>query len=147
MGTSPIYLLICGLSSRITEFVPYPQQLTMECPPVDITAALGGICTVVDPEAVHRELVPFGPAFQNISAPLHISDNGPPRHRGRPSLHCYVPFEGTPCLKRLFAFIFEQFGVTFRIFLKPGMVFFYGCFIKLRIHVWKLFGRIQLQIG
>lgn len=45
-------------------------------PPVDITAALEGVCTVVDPQAIYSDLVPFGPAFRNISAPLHISPDG-----------------------------------------------------------------------
>jgi hypothetical protein len=40
MGTSPIYLLIRGLSSRIAEFVPYPQQLT-DAPGLGIASALG----------------------------------------------------------------------------------------------------------
>jgi phosphopantetheinyl transferase len=53
-----------------------PSPPAMECPPVDIAAALEGICTVVDPEAIYRELVPFGPAFRNITTPLHISPDG-----------------------------------------------------------------------
>jgi hypothetical protein len=40
MGISPIYLLIRGLSSKISEFVPYPQQLT-GAPGLGITSTLG----------------------------------------------------------------------------------------------------------
>ncbi len=46
------------------------------CPPVDLAASLQGVCTVVEPEMIYRELVPFGPAFRNINAPLHISPDG-----------------------------------------------------------------------
>jgi hypothetical protein len=30
----------------------------------------------VDPEPIYRELVPFGPAFRNITGPLHVSPSG-----------------------------------------------------------------------
>jgi len=55
-------------------FEPAPAK--PQCPPKDIAAALEGVCTVVEPEAIYRELVPFGPAFRNIGAPLHISQDG-----------------------------------------------------------------------
>ena len=43
---------------------------------MDIAAAVEGVCTIVGPEVIYAELVPFGPAFRNISAPLHISPDG-----------------------------------------------------------------------
>jgi phosphopantetheinyl transferase (holo-ACP synthase) len=55
-------------------FEPAPAK--PQCPPTDIAAALEGVCIVVEPEAIYRELVPFGPAFRNIVAPLHISPDG-----------------------------------------------------------------------
>ncbi len=53
-----------------------PSGNSPDSPPTDIAAALEGVCTVVDPGAIYRELVPFGPAFRNIAAPLHISPDG-----------------------------------------------------------------------
>jgi phosphopantetheinyl transferase len=59
--------------------------------PIDVTAALEGICTTVPPEKIYADLVPFGPAFQNIEHPLTLSMEGalaliktPPRARHRP---------------------------------------------------------------
>ncbi|MEW6672167.1 MAG: polyketide synthase dehydratase domain-containing protein [Thermodesulfobacteriota bacterium] len=45
-------------------------------PPMDLQALLEGVCVKVSPEAIYRELVPFGPAYRNISAPLYISEAG-----------------------------------------------------------------------
>lgn len=44
--------------------------------PMDVAAALEGICLSVEPETIYKELVPFGPAFQNIVAPVHVSPDG-----------------------------------------------------------------------
>lgn len=43
---------------------------------IDFTAALEGICTIVAPEKIYEDLVPFGPAFRNIRSPLVISPDG-----------------------------------------------------------------------
>ena len=45
-------------------------------PPIDLHAFLEGICVEVPPEEIYRELVPFGPSYRNITAPLYISENG-----------------------------------------------------------------------
>ncbi|WP_054702592.1 polyketide synthase dehydratase domain-containing protein, partial [Desulfosarcina cetonica] len=44
--------------------------------PLDLLAAMEGICTNVDPEVIYRELVPFGPRFRSICRPLVISADG-----------------------------------------------------------------------
>jgi phosphopantetheinyl transferase len=43
---------------------------------MDVAAALEGLCIEVSPERLYRELVPFGPAYRNIVAPVHISPDG-----------------------------------------------------------------------
>lgn len=44
--------------------------------PLDTAAALKGVCTMVPPEKIYQELVPFGPTFRNIQSPLYISPDG-----------------------------------------------------------------------
>jgi phosphopantetheinyl transferase len=44
--------------------------------PMDVAAAPEGICIEVSPEKLYGELVPFGPAYQNIEAPVFISPDG-----------------------------------------------------------------------
>jgi phosphopantetheinyl transferase (holo-ACP synthase) len=44
--------------------------------PLDVTAVPEGICLLVPQEKIYEELVPFGPAFQNIISPIHISPDG-----------------------------------------------------------------------
>lgn len=44
--------------------------------PLDTVAALTGICTMLSPEEIYRDLVPFGPTFRNIQSPLLISQDG-----------------------------------------------------------------------
>jgi phosphopantetheinyl transferase len=48
---------------------PYPA-------PLDVAAAPEGICATVDRDAIYRELVPFGPAYRNIAAPVWLSRDG-----------------------------------------------------------------------
>ncbi|MBC2711577.1 MAG: polyketide synthase dehydratase domain-containing protein [Desulfosarcina sp.] len=45
-------------------------------PPIDAAASLTGVCTAVDPARIYGEMVPFGPAYQNICGPLLISADG-----------------------------------------------------------------------
>jgi len=45
-------------------------------PPIDLHAYLEGVCVEVSPERIYRDLVPFGPCYRNITAPLYISENG-----------------------------------------------------------------------
>ena len=49
---------------------------TVVAPPLEIAATLAGVCTVVDPARIYREMVPFGPAYRNICEPLLISADG-----------------------------------------------------------------------
>jgi phosphopantetheinyl transferase len=44
--------------------------------PLDVAAAPEGVCETVAPGKIYRELVPFGPAYRNITAPLWLSDDG-----------------------------------------------------------------------
>ncbi|MGD9008409.1 MAG: polyketide synthase dehydratase domain-containing protein [Desulfobacteraceae bacterium] len=44
--------------------------------PLDVAAAPEGVCETVAPDKIYRELVPFGPAYRNITAPLWLSDDG-----------------------------------------------------------------------
>ena len=44
--------------------------------PLDVHAFLEGICVEVSPEEIYRDLVPFGPSYRNITAPLYISETG-----------------------------------------------------------------------
>jgi phosphopantetheinyl transferase len=53
--------------------------------PMDVTAAPAGICVTVSPEVLYKELVPFGPAFQNIVAPVYISPDGALAHIRTPN--------------------------------------------------------------
>lgn len=43
---------------------------------LDLAAGLAGPCFTVDPGALYRDLVPFGPAFQTIARPLFVSPEG-----------------------------------------------------------------------
>lgn len=45
-------------------------------PPVDIVSALDGIASAVPAEKVYAELVPFGPAYQNITGSVFLSADG-----------------------------------------------------------------------
>jgi phosphopantetheinyl transferase len=47
------------------------------CPtPLDVAAAPEGVCETVGRNEIYRELVPFGPAYRNIAAPVWLSDDG-----------------------------------------------------------------------
>ena len=48
----------------------------MAVPPLDMTASLAGICTVVEPKQIYAQMVPFGPAYRNIRHKLLISPDG-----------------------------------------------------------------------
>jgi phosphopantetheinyl transferase len=43
---------------------------------MDVAAAPEGVCIAVSPERVYEDLVPFGPAYRNIVAPVWISPDG-----------------------------------------------------------------------
>ena len=52
------------------------QPLPAVTLPVDMIAALDGICRLIEPETIYGELVPFGPAFRSICAPLAVCESG-----------------------------------------------------------------------
>jgi phosphopantetheinyl transferase len=44
--------------------------------PLDLAAALEGCCFKVAPHQIYKELVPFGPSYQNIIKPLYLTTEG-----------------------------------------------------------------------
>jgi phosphopantetheinyl transferase len=65
--------------TRIKEHarVRYPRMKpAFESPPLDLSAALEGICDEIPQNKIYRELVPFGPAYHNIQDILLISKEG-----------------------------------------------------------------------
>lgn len=63
--------------SKVHAAVYFPRkQDGNTTPPIDLHAFLEGICVEVSPEEIYRDLVPFGPSYRNITAPLYISENG-----------------------------------------------------------------------
>jgi phosphopantetheinyl transferase len=44
--------------------------------PLDVAAAPEGVCETVAQDKIYQELVPFGPAYCNIAAPVWISEDG-----------------------------------------------------------------------
>jgi hypothetical protein len=64
-------------------------------PPLDATATLDGRCFKIPVEKIYCDLVPFGPAYQNIRRQLLLSEYGaiaktaaPPDHTGADSPEC-----------------------------------------------------------
>lgn len=49
---------------------------TLQPPPVDTLAALEGLCFEVDSEDLYRDLVPFGPAYRNLTGKIRLSEKG-----------------------------------------------------------------------
>jgi len=71
--------------------VRYPRKEMS--PPVwalDLNSAIEGVCFEVAPDKIYRDLVPFGPAFHNIKAPLILSKHGGLARIGAP------PDQGCP---------------------------------------------------
>jgi phosphopantetheinyl transferase len=56
--------------------------------PLDIAAAPEGICESVAQDRLYEELVPFGPAYRNIAAPLWLSVDGALAKIHCPDLPC-----------------------------------------------------------
>lgn len=56
--------------------------------PLDVAAAPEGVCKTVAPDKIYQELVPFGPAFRNITAPVWLSDDGALARIQCPDLPC-----------------------------------------------------------
>jgi hypothetical protein len=69
-------------SAAITRTIIHAQVLFESNPhpvmamPADMPAALAGPCFSVAPQALYNELVPFGPAYRNISRSLELSPEG-----------------------------------------------------------------------
>ena len=67
---------------------------------LEISGFLEGICTRIPPESIYADLVPFGPAFHNIKAPLLLSASGALARIETPQLqpadHTLQPLLGSP---------------------------------------------------
>ncbi|MFH0976917.1 MAG: 4'-phosphopantetheinyl transferase superfamily protein [Spirochaetota bacterium] len=42
----------------------------------DVASALDGLCLRVQPQEIYSELVPFGPAYHNVTGDLYVADSG-----------------------------------------------------------------------
>ncbi|HEY6000625.1 MAG TPA: polyketide synthase dehydratase domain-containing protein [bacterium] len=63
--------------TRVHAQVEFVAEERPEIPAaLDLAAALAGRCLTVEPEAIYRDLVPFGPAFRTIARPLFVSPEG-----------------------------------------------------------------------
>lgn len=65
------------------------EEISTPAVPLDLNSAIEGVCFEVSPDKIYRDLVPFGPEYHNIQAPLILSENGvlakvgaPPDQRG-----------------------------------------------------------------
>jgi phosphopantetheinyl transferase len=73
--------------TRIKEHasVRYPRQKpVLENQPLDMSAALEGVCVEIPRNRIYRELVPFGPTYHNIRDTLLISKDGAIAEIGAP---------------------------------------------------------------
>ncbi|MGC9194436.1 MAG: polyketide synthase dehydratase domain-containing protein [Syntrophobacteraceae bacterium] len=57
------------------KLVFYPP-VELSLPDLDLACALEGICLSIDPGLIYQQLVPFGPRFQSICAPLKLTEEG-----------------------------------------------------------------------
>jgi len=62
--------------------------------PLDLMAALEGICVEISSDKIYRDLVPFGPAYHNIRDILHIAEAGAIAKTGTPANYTG---SGFPC--------------------------------------------------
>jgi phosphopantetheinyl transferase len=53
-----------------------PSNGAFNPPSLEAAVFLEGVCTTITPESIYVDLVPFGPAFRNIKAPLILSAEG-----------------------------------------------------------------------
>ncbi len=60
-------------------------------PAIDLSAALEGVCLAVTAEKIYRELVPFGPAYQNLRQRVFVSESGALAEIGSPAAHEVPP--------------------------------------------------------
>ena len=70
------------VSLRFPRIRPYVADI-----PIDLAAALEGICLEISSDQIYRELVPFGPAYHSITESLYISEDGAIARICAPSSH------------------------------------------------------------
>ena len=72
--------LITGTTIKRTKVhavVDFTEPGEADAPlPMDIASTLEGICREIPAQELYRDLVPFGPAYQNIKGILFLSENG-----------------------------------------------------------------------
>ncbi|RJR28856.1 MAG: 4'-phosphopantetheinyl transferase superfamily protein [Desulfobacteraceae bacterium] len=59
-------------------------------PPADLVSALQGVCLEIPCERIYRDLVPFGPSFQNVRGSLLVSREGAIAWTAAPSIPGYM---------------------------------------------------------
>lgn len=70
-GTAGITRNIVHAEMHFTSPVGPPPHF-----PLDMAAAVEGLCDTIDPDIIYRELVPFGPSYRSICQPLVLSPAG-----------------------------------------------------------------------
>jgi phosphopantetheinyl transferase len=76
--------------TKIHARLSFEQAVAASCSwPLDLAAVVEGPCTIITPELIYKDLVPFGPAFRNISAPLCIGPDGALVCIGTPGPQCH----------------------------------------------------------
>ena len=66
--------------------------------PLDVAAAVEGVCRTVAAEVVYRDLVPFGPGYHTLASPVYLGDDG-----ALAGIRCPAPGHPDPTLGSPFA--------------------------------------------
>ena len=66
---------ITRIKEHVTLCFPHIRPVVPDFP-LDLASALEGICMEISPAQIYRDLVPFGPAYHNISESLSVSQDG-----------------------------------------------------------------------
>lgn len=56
--------------------ITFDEGRKIQPPFADEACCLEGVCLRLDPGYLYESMVPFGPAFQNVSGPIFLSENG-----------------------------------------------------------------------
>lgn len=71
MGTARITRKMVHAEMDFTSPIVPPSHF-----PLDMAAAMEGLCDTIDPDTIYHELVPFGPCFRSICRPLVLCPAG-----------------------------------------------------------------------
>ncbi len=77
-----------GSLSRLKEHVSveFMAPPSISVPPLDLICLPEGTALILSPEKLYDEMVPFGPAFQNVIGPVHLSPGGAAAHVRAPEI-------------------------------------------------------------